>query len=260
MAPSTIGKTVGQALKPNAIDRVESVVLFAFAAAIASFVTTGRFIAFVTPRTVPYLWFAAIMLLIFAVTAWLGVFHCTAASLAKILVVGLLPTLLLSLPFDSDGTALTGTNRAIAINSSVSAELPGLNAATKTITIHNDDFGSWFDRIDRNAAQYIGYTIIVEGSVSRDSSLNASQFSVSRMLMTCCVLDMTPFGFVVDTSSVEASAKISKPLPHDAAWVRVTGKLVKGRIGTASHGYNGLILQAKSIQTKDEAPNGYFYR
>ncbi|MCH4209239.1 TIGR03943 family putative permease subunit [Bifidobacterium sp.] len=258
MASSATGTAAGQHTKPNAIDRVEGFVLFAFAVSIAAFVMTGRFIAFVTPRTVPYLWFAAAVLLIFAVTAWLGVFRCTGASLANVLVVGLLPTLLLSLPFDSGGAALTGTNRAIAINSSASAKLPGLNVAAKTITIRDDDFGSWFDRIDRNADQYVGYTIIVEGSVSHDSSLNASQFSVSRMLMTCCVLDMTPFGFVVDTSSNSTSSPTT--MPKDNTWVRVTGTLAKGRVGTASHGYNGLILQAKSIQTKDESPNGYFYR
>ncbi|MCH3974358.1 MAG: TIGR03943 family protein [Bifidobacterium tibiigranuli] len=268
------GATRHQRAQPNAIDRIEGLALFAFAVAIAAFVASGRYISFVTPRTVPYLVFAAIVLLILALAAWFGVFNCTKASLIRILVVAVLPTLLLSLPIDSASSATTGTNRAIAINSSQSAKLPGLNAATKTITIRNDDFGSWFDRIDRHADQYLGYTIIVEGSVTRDSSVNSSQFSLSRMLMTCCVLDMTPFGFVVDTSATGTSANRtsaisastsdtaspSAAMPKGNAWVKVTGTLARGRIGTASHGYNGLILKTQSIHAAHETSNGYFYR
>lgn len=240
--------------KPNAIDRIEGFILFAFSAAVTAFVTSGRYISFVTPRTMPYLWFAALVLLALSIAAWFGAFQCTQDSLGRILIVAVLPTLLLSLPLDSANASTTGANRAIAINASTAAALPGLDTAAKTITIRDDDFGSWFDRIDRHSEQYLGYTVIVEGFVSRDSSLGPSQFSTSRMLMTCCVLDMTPFGLVTDTSA------IPKALPSDKAWVRVTGTIAKGRIGTASHGYDGLIVKAKSVHAANETPNGYFYR
>jgi putative membrane protein len=70
------------------------------------------------------------------------------------------------------------------------------------------------------------------------------------MLMTCCVLDMTAFGFTVDASD--------GTIPKTDSWVQVTGTLERGRIGSASQGYEGLILKASSVGGADSA-TGYFY-
>lgn len=235
-------------------DEVQSFAIFAFVAAISYFVASGRYISFVTPRSVPYLVFAAIVLFVFAIAAWLGVFHCTAASLSKTLIVIILPALLLSVPLDSaSASTISSTNRAIAIHATTDKQLAGLDTTKKIITIHDDDFGAWFDRIDQHVEQYLGYTVIVEGFVSKDSSLGSHQFSVSRMLMTCCVLDMTPFGFVVNTSS-------SSTVPSENTWVSVRGTIERGHIGDAHHGYDGIVLQAQSVRASTETPNGYFYR
>jgi uncharacterized membrane protein YcgQ (UPF0703/DUF1980 family) len=68
--------------------------------------------------------------------------------------------------------------------------------------------------------------------------------------MTCCVLDMTPFGFTVQSSGQSA--------PQTDGWVKVTGTLERGHIGSSAQGYEGLILKASSLSTADSA-TGYFY-
>ncbi|MFT8356657.1 MAG: TIGR03943 family protein [Bifidobacterium aquikefiri] len=237
--------------KANSIDIIQGVLFLLLATAIAGFIATGRYINYVTPRTVPYAVIAAIVFVAFAVASCCGIFHSNMKALEKIVIVLVIPILLLVLPVQSSSASGAGLNRAIAINDAASARLSGLNEAKKTITISDDEFGAWYDRIDRNASEYMGYTIILNGTVSKDSSVGRNQFTASRMLMTCCVLDMTAFGFVVN-------AKAST-MPKENAWVTVSGTLSKGTIGTSSHHYQGLLLSNATIITTSESGTGYFY-
>lgn len=236
----------------NIADRIQSVAMFALATAITLFVSSGKYLSYVTPRSIPYLVIAAAGLAMFSVAAWFGVFRCTAASLSRTLVVVIIPTLLMAVPIGTASTSLGGTNRAIAITTSGVSHLSGLDAAHKTITVTDDQFGAWFDQIDHHPDTYVGYRVIVSGFVSADSSMGAHQFETSRMLMTCCVLDMTPFGFVVNDTG--------HTLPTKNTWVTVTGTLSQGRIGTKVHGYDGIVLTAQSVVTGTQTPSGYFYR
>lgn len=238
--------------RTGAADRIQGASLMLLAAAITALIWSGRYLSYVTPRSIPYLVVAVAALAVFAVAAWCGVFHCTMATLYRTLLVVIAPMLLMVLPLDAGSGTMGGTNRAIAVSTTATSEPAGLNRAAKTITIADDDFGAWFDRIDHDPGRYAGYTVIVTGFVSIDSSMAPHQFGADRMLMTCCVLDMTGFGFAVQTN--EAA------LPRENSWVTVRGTVARGRIGTADHGYDGIVLTATSITPSDTAPSGYFYR
>lgn len=254
MSMSCTTQPHGERLAATVADRIHSLSLLAMGIALILFVTSGKYLSYVTPRSIPYLIIAAVCLVAFAVAAWFGVFHCTMASLPRTLVVLIAPTLLMALPVGSSDQAAStgGTNRAIAVTTLTGSTPPGLDTAHRTITIADDDFGAWYDRIDHDPDQYADYTVIVNGFVSTDSSMGVHQFETSRMLMTCCVLDMTAFGFAVDASGAS--------IPAQNSWVTVRGHVARGRIGSATHGYSGIVLKATSITPDESVPAGYFYR
>lgn len=235
----------------NSIDIIQGILFMVLAASMVGFVASGRYITYVTPRTVPYIIAAAIILALFGVASCFAMFHCSMQSLSKSIIVLVIPILLLVIPVESNTQSSAGLSRAIAIHDSSSTSLTGLDTAKKTITISDDQFGAWYDRIDRNASSYVGYTIILNGFISRDSSVSSKQFIASRMLMTCCVLDMTSFGFVVNAGSTNIAS--------DGSWVGVTGKLARGSIGPKSHSYQGLVLNNATITASTSSASGYFY-
>ncbi|MFT8592160.1 MAG: TIGR03943 family protein [Bifidobacterium sp.] len=235
----------------NSLDVIQGALFMLLALAMVAFIASGRYVNYVTPRTVPYVLVAVFVLASFAIASFCGTFHTSVNALGKIMVVLIVPTLMLVIPVQTSSASSEGLNRAIAVSGSASTRLSGLDASKRTITISDDQFGAWYDRIDRNSNQYLGYTIVLNGFVSQDSSVGASQFTASRMLMTCCVLDMTSFGFVVDAGTSR--------IPKDDSWVTVTGTLAKGTIGTKSHSYQGLVLSGAKIASSTDTASGYFY-
>ena len=121
----------------------------------------------------------------------------------------------------------------------------------KTITISDDEFGSWFSHIDHNPQRYIGYRVRLTGFVYKPSTLGAHEFELSRQFMSCCILDMTPFGFTTHY------AKTAHLQEHD--WVSVDATLVQGTYGIAGHTRQGPMLKITSLHTAKAAPTGYFY-
>jgi putative membrane protein len=249
----SIVKTVPTArIRPTLLNRIEGCCLLLLALSMVLLMVTDRYLSFVTPRSLPYMIFAVAVLAILAIASWLGWISADERTLRSCFVLLTIPALLFLLPVSSSQSlnAFAGS-RAIAItSSSTSAKMPGLDAKNHRITIEDDDFGLWYNEIDKHSQEYLGYTIVLNAQVSTDSSLASTQFTASRMLMTCCVLDMTAFGFTVDSNQ--------HSVPQTDSWVQVTGTLERGRIGTASHGYQGLVLKASSIDSASSA-TGYFY-
>ena len=282
MSPSLISQQAG-AIAPTAdpaptirherhtaggADRIEALCFLGLTVALAVLTVSGEYTHFTTPRTLPYLIIAIVLLAALSVCAWTGIFHATPRSAGRMLVALAVPALLIAIPAQAS-TSTSGFDkyaggRAIAINyssessrssgKSKSHGLKGLDEADKTITIANDDFGSWFEVIDHDPQQYVGYTVKLTGFVSTPSTLGSRQFLISRQLMSCCILDMTPFGF---TATYGGGKQLKQ-----YEWLNITGTLAMGTIGESGYSHQGLVLQVNDVSAVDSAttPVGYFYR
>ena len=241
-------------------DRVEALCFAALGAAIAYAAVGGSYTTLTTPRSLPYLIIGAVLLFALATAAWLGLFHATERSVLRFLIALIIPALLIAVPFQpssgSGGFDEYAGGRAIAIPRSShkpdgSSQLHGLDTANKTLTISDDEFGSWFSHIDHNPQRYIGYRVRLTGFVYKPSTLGVHEFELSRQFMSCCILDMTPFGFTTHY------AKTAHLQEHD--WVSVDATLVQGTYGIAGHTRQGPMLKITSLHTAKAAPTGYFY-
>ena len=195
-----------------------------------------------------------------ATATWLGLFHATERSVLRFLIALIIPALLIAVPFQpssgSGGFDEYAGGRAIVIPRSSHkpdgvSQLHGLDTTNKTLTISDDEFGSWFEQIDHNPQRYVGYHVQVTGFVSKSRTFGADEFELSRQFMSCCILDMTPFGFIA------SSGKAGTPHNHD--WVTVDAVIKQGAYGSAGHERQGLILQVRSASKAAAAPTGYFY-
>ncbi|WP_314686385.1 TIGR03943 family putative permease subunit [uncultured Bifidobacterium sp.] len=246
--------TEGASPRPAFADIVEAAVLAALDATLMWATASGSYSGFATPRTRPYLILACVLLGLLTLAAASGLFHATAEGLRRLLAAVAVPALLVVIPLaaaqQSSGFDSYAGGRAIAITTLDGRGLHGLDASARTLTISDDEFGDWYETIDHDPARYLGYTVTVTGFVSRDSTTGSGEFDVSRQYMSCCILDMTPFGFT-------ARGATSKLRTH--AWVTVTGVLSQGTTGSAGHQRQGLLLRVSSVASAD-APSGYFYQ
>lgn len=234
---------------------VEAFLLLCLAAVIAVVTLSGQYTLFTTPRAFIYLIIASVLLVVLAFCAACGWFAVSSRDSWRILISIAIPALLIIIPLQSSqslsssGFDRYAGGRAIAIR--YNSRLAGLNEKSREIKVKNDDFGLWYDEIDHNLSKYEGYTITITGFVSRDATLGANQFRISRQLMSCCILDMSPFGLVAEYSS-------SKNLAEHK-WVQLRARIERGNVGV--HGYQraGVVLRVMSLRTA-QAPTGYFYR
>lgn len=235
---------------------VEAFLLLCLAAVIAVVTLSGQYTLFTTPRAFVYLIIASVLLVVLAFCAACGWFAVSSRDSLRILISIAIPALLIIIPLQSSqslsssGFDRYAGGRAIAIRS-YNSRLAGLNEKSREIKVKNDDFGLWYDEIDHNLSKYEGYTITITGFVSRDATLGANQFRISRQLMSCCILDMSPFGLVAEYSS-------SKNLAEHK-WVQLRARIERGNVGV--HGYQraGVVLRVISLRST-QAPTGYFYR
>lgn len=248
--------------RPTMPDRIEGCCFAALSAAIARSVATGTYTSLATPRSRPYLIATAILLGLMAIAAWLGMFHTgttDSRQSPRWLVSLIVPTLLVSIPFHQS-TVATGfdayaSGRPIPIARGVYApdgarHLHGLDRKHRVITISDDEFGAWFEHIDHNSQRYIGYRIRLTGFVSHSKSYGRHEFQVSRQFMSCCILDMTPFGFM-------ASTKNGALAEHQ--WVTLEARLENGTYGASGYERPGLILRVLAVHPAKAEPTGYFY-
>lgn len=128
--------------------------------------------------------------------------------------------------------------------------LPGLDEELKTITVSNDDFGFWVSEINMNPQKYVNYTIKMTGFVYIDDTFQKDEFMASRLLMTCCVADLSPVGLICKYDKT--------PQLKSNSWVTVEGVLF-----TSEYEYNGQTCYTPELTVTEITPakevEGYVY-
>ncbi len=100
--------------------------------------------------------------------------------------------------------------------------LHGYDEVNRTITVSNDEFYEWLIAIFENLDTFEGYQITMTGSVYRDPAVfTQNEFVPARLLMSCCVADLTPCGIICVYDEIDDWKADS--------WVTVTGTLHKGQ-------------------------------
>lgn len=98
--------------------------------------------------------------------------------------------------------------------------LNGYDEENKMITVSHEEFSQWFNEIYINIDKYIGYKISIKGFVYKDlESMDEDEFVPARLMMTCCVADLSPCGFICKYSK-------ASELEEDS-WVTVEGTISK---------------------------------
>lgn len=245
----------------------QSLCLICFSATLMWSALSGCYTILTTPRAFVYLIFAAILLFVLGICSLFGIIPVFAKDSKRILVSLIIPMLVILIPLQMSKSVLDqgftksagfdeyASGRAIAIASNRKNNkktLRGLDVSNKKIIISDDDFGNWYDEIDHNLEKYQGYEIVVKGFISRENTLSKNQVRISRQFMSCCILDMSPFGFVADFS------KNLRFKNHQ--WVIVKANISLGNIGVSGYSHKGVVLKVESIKEISKAPSGYFYR
>lgn len=132
-----------------------------------------------------------------------------------------------------------------------SPDLPGLDEANKKITVSNDDFGVWVPEIYMNMEKYKDYTIVITGFVFKDSEmLKENEFVPGRLMMTCCVADLSLAGILCKYDE-------AFQLEQDS-WVTVEGTIFIEEFEYDGQKYIEPQIEVTKI-TPAEAVAGYVY-
>jgi putative membrane protein len=125
--------------------------------------------------------------------------------------------------------------------------LSGLDTSAKTIAISNDEFYQWLEEMFTNPDKYAGYAIKMTGFILKDPELlQPDEFVPARLVMSCCVADLLPFGMICKYEKIEE-------LQNDA-WVTVEGVIHV----TEENGYREPQARITGI-TPATAVEGYIY-
>ena len=144
----------------------------------------------------------------------------------------------------SEVASPSGTAETTASDPHEIAVPDGLDSTNKTITISDDNFYAWMVQLNYYPDKYDGYTLRVHGTVYRDDSMDPDEFAVIRLLMTCCVADLTTCGPLCIYSDAEN-------LTPDS-WVTVTGTYHYDT-------YEGMKVTVTDIEEAEAAEEAYIY-
>jgi putative membrane protein len=127
------------------------------------------------------------------------------------------------------------------------AELSGLDLAARKITVNDDEFYQWLDRLFLDPDPYEGYVIKMTGFVLKDPKLlGPGEFVPARLVMSCCVADLLPFGMICRSEHIDE-------LQADS-WVTVEGVIHI----TEENGYREPQAWVTKVVPTDEV-EGYIY-
>ena len=123
----------------------------------------------------------------------------------------------------------------------------GLDKKNKTITVTNDTFSAWLYELTMNVDRYEGYQITITGFVFRDkSTMKGNEFVPARLMMSCCVADLAPCGFIC---KYDKASELK-----DDSWVTVTGTMHKAPY----QGYDTPHITVTKVEPAQKV-DGYIY-
>jgi putative membrane protein len=258
-------RVYARALNPQVC--LECVCCAGFAALMLYLARSGKYLSYVTPRMEPYLYFTALVMLLWAGANALRLFRREGRVRVAHCLVPAVPILLLLLPHSplsaadlsydyAGGGAFAGASAEFpaqgAAGLNPAAGAPGLDTgvsadAPALIEVEADAFYAWLNELYVNLDSYVGCRISVTGFVFKDEeTLGADEFVPARLGMTCCVADLIPYGFVCKYDRADE-------LESDT-WVRVEGIVQKGL-------YEGLAEPQIAVTSVEPAAavEGYIY-
>ena len=195
---------------------------------------TKVYLHYVTPRTLPYLYFAALLLLVMGGYSFSQRYTLSHVKRYTPLLVLVIPLLLLGYStYDanlwrtplfpkensvSDALLIQQETYSMTMPGYEGRVLHGYNAQTKTINVTEDETYYWLSEIYTDPTPFLGYTLHTMGQVLTDSKYFAlGCFSPTRQLMTCCVADLYTIGFKCQYDDARSLT--------DGDWVTVSGTL-----------------------------------
>lgn len=114
----------------------------------------------------------------------------------------------------------------------------GLDLTNNEINVEDTYFMSWMYELSDYADLYRGFRITLKGFIYSDDTLkNNNSFLISRLLISCCVADLTPVGII---SVYNGAHQLS-----DNSWFEVSGILDYAN-------YNGKIVPVILIDKHTE--------
>jgi putative membrane protein len=254
---------------------LESAVLASLAIWLLFFLISGRYLLYVTPRMLPYLIGTVIALIVLSGVTLTRLMQPNHRARVVHVFVLSLPLVMLLLPHGMI-SASSGQLSSVSIPAAQTAapdataspapadaedaedvqlqpteELSGLDRETNTITVTTDNFYDWMERFYSSAESYEGFHVIMTGYVINGSDVFAAdEFALARLVMTCCVADLTPIGIIcnyADSTQLEANA-----------WVSVSGVLEAKRYEIDGVTYIEPQLKVDSLSPAEEI-SGYVY-
>ena len=187
---------------------------------------------YVTPRTQPYLYFAAALLLVMSAHAFTQRRVRSHMRHYAHLLALLLALLLLGYATRKGqlwGSPLLPTQQSASAGS-VSGEymmtlegfqgrvLHDYDPQTQQISVSQEETYWWLSEIYTDPTPFLDFTISTMGQVLKDPAyFPQGTFSPTRKLMTCCVADTSTIGFKCQYAQADGLA--------EGDWVSVRGKL-----------------------------------
>ena len=253
---------------------LEAGTLLSLAAWLFVYLVSGRYLTYVTPRMLPYLIGAVVVLAGLAGVTLTRVFRPNhRARVAQVFVLTL-PLILLILPHgmisvsSSQLSSLSvstaqpaqqsatptpapeATDEADLVDQQPQEDIAGLDRENRTIAVTTENYYQWMERFYNEADEYAGYTVSMTGYVVNGSVFAEDEFALTRLVMTCCVSDLAPIGVI---------CKYDHASDWNADdWVSVVGTLTAGSYEINGTTYTEPQLIVTSIVATQEIP-GYVY-
>ncbi|MDR1604679.1 MAG: TIGR03943 family protein [Gracilibacteraceae bacterium] len=254
---------------------LETLCSAAFALLLLYLIRSGAYLNYVTPRLKPYLYFAAAIMLIWAIGGALRLrlprrrprgAHClvlaaplllfllphaplTSADLSWSYVPGASAAALPSSAVPAPALALDAVSGSADFSAAAdsTAAPPGADATDKTIVVADDYFYPWLNELYANMDMYEGWRIYLTGFVFKDPEVfQADEFMTSRLGMSCCVADLVPYGLICRSDGAAALEANS--------WITIEGVIH----ATEYDGWPEPQITVTGVAAAQEIP-GYIY-
>lgn len=252
---------------------IETLSYILFAGLLIYLASSGKYLRYVTPRMVPYLYFTSIVLVVWTIFSLFRLFQSQNRSRFIHCYILVIPAVIILMPYNAVGSSglsaklnignetnksnlfskNLGTNQLQTNNTenSVSVEgfkLSGFDSKNKKIVVKDEEYSRWVYLINANPQQFVGYKIRIKGFVFKDAEkLAKNEFFTARLLMTCCVADLRPYGIVSEYDEVSQLTKDS--------WIIEEGMIKLGNV----KGANVPIIQVTKVNKASKPSQEYVF-